>query len=102
RSYGDWSSDVCSSDLAARGGRLEEWRAWPVPWPYRRGSRCRVLSLDGEGMMRLPACWEERRPFGLLWDGDGAVPPMALAARLASLEMLAAAPAYGGPRSPPG
>ena len=87
-------------ELAARGGRLEEWRAWPVPWPYRRGSRCRVLSLDGEGMMRLPACWEERRPFGLLWDGDGAVPPMALAARLAALEMLAAAPAYGGPRSP--
>ena len=46
-------------ELAARGGRLEEWRAWPVPWPYSRGSRCRVLSLDGEGMMRLPACWGE-------------------------------------------
>src|SRR5205823_1221518 len=68
-------------ELAARGGRLEEWRAWPVPWPYRRGSRCRVLSLDGEGMMRLPACWEERRPFGLLWGGGRAVPPMALAAQ---------------------
>ncbi len=86
--------------LATRGVTLEDWRAWPVPWPYTRGSQRRVLYLDGEGAIRPPGQRADRRPFGFVWDGDGAVPAAVLSERLAYLDLLSASPTYNGPRGP--
>jgi len=88
--------------LAVRGGALEDWRAWPVPWPYTRGSQRRVLYLDGEGAIRLSGSGADRRPFGFVWDGDGAVPAAVLSEQLAHLDLLSASPTYNGPRGPRG
>ncbi len=86
--------------LAVRGGALEDWRAWPVPWPYTRGSQRRVLYLDGEGAIHLSGPHADRRPFGFIWDGDGAVSAAVLSERLAHLDLLSVSPTYNGPRGP--
>jgi len=86
--------------LAARGAALDDGRAWPVPWPYMRGAQRRVLYLDGEGAIRLSGSRADRRLFGFVWDGDGAVPAAVLAERLGDLDLLCASPTYNGPRGP--
>ncbi len=86
--------------LLARDAALEDARAWPVPWPYTRGSQRRVLYLDGEGAIRLSGSRADRRPFGFVWDGDGAVPVAVLSEQLAHLDLLSVSPTYNGPRGP--
>jgi len=86
--------------LVARGVAFDEWRAWPVPWPYTRGSQRRVLYLDGEGTIRPPGPRADRRPFGFVWDGDGAVPAAVLSEQLAHLDLLSVSPTYNGPHGP--
>jgi len=88
--------------LTDAGGALEEWRAYPVRWPYARGGRREALVLDGEATLRFAD--GARCVVGLLWDGDADAPPGALAARLDRLAGARADPAYAPPyptRVPP-
>jgi len=88
--------------LAGAGGALEEWRAYPVRWPYARGGRREALVLDGEATLRFAD--GARCVVGLLWDGDTDAPPNALAVRLGRLAGARADPAYAPPyptRVPP-
>jgi len=88
--------------LADAGGALEEWRAYPVRWPFARGGRREALVLDGEVTLRFAD--GARCVVGLLWDGDADAPPGALAARLDRLAGARSDPAYAPPyptRVPP-
>ncbi len=88
--------------LADAGGALEEWRAYPVRWPFTRGGRREALVLDGEATLRFAD--GARCVVGLLWDGDADAPADALAARLDRLAGARSDPAYAPPyptRVPP-
>ena len=80
--------------LASAGGALEDWRAYPVRWPFTRAGHKETLMLDGEVTLRFAD--GARVVVGYLWDGDPDAPEDAVAARL---ERLAAARAE---RSAPG
>ena len=91
-----------ASALAGAGGALEDWRAYPVRWPYARGGRREALVLDGEATLRFAD--GARCVVGLLWDGDADAPAGALAARLDRLAGARSDPAYAPPyptRVPP-
>lgn len=88
--------------LAAEGGALEDWCAFPVRWPFERAGRREMLVLDGEATLRFPD--GVRCTVGYLWDGDPDVPDGALREHLDLLAGARACPLYALPyaaRVPP-
>jgi len=88
--------------LADAGGALEDWRAYPVRWPFTQAGRREALMLDGEATLRFAD--GARCIVGYLWDGDADAPEGALAARLERLTAARSCPAYTTPyptRVPP-
>src|SRR5207248_7773346 len=60
RSYGDWSSDVCSSDLVERLQRVGDRRIWPGDAHYGSLQVVDRLLCQQRGELR-PIRSEERR-----------------------------------------
>ncbi len=82
--------------LAGAGGALEDWRAYPVRWPFTRAGHKETLVLDGEATLRFAD--GARCVVGYLWDGDTEAPEGVLAARLERLAAVRACPAYMPPQ----
>lgn len=82
--------------LAGAGGALEDWRAYPVRWPFTRAGHQETLVLDGEATLRFAD--GARCVVGYLWDGDTEAPEGVLAARLERLAAVRACPAYMPPQ----
>lgn len=74
--------------LSNAGGALEEWRAYPVRWPFTRSGHKEQLVLDGEATLRFAD--GTRCVVGYLWDGDPEAPEAALNVRLARLAAVRA------------
>jgi len=88
--------------LADAGGTLEDWRAYPVRWPFTHAGRRDAFTLDGEATLRFAD--GARCSVGYLWDGDADAPAGVLAARLERLTVARSCPAYTTPyptRVPP-
>jgi len=98
--------------LAGAGGALEEWRAYPVRWPFTRAGHTETLVLDGEATLRFADgarvvvgyLWDgdadgARVVVGYLWDGDADAPEDAVATRLNRLATARACPAYSTPHA---
>lgn len=91
-----------STALADAGGALEDWRAYPVRWPYTRAGHRETLVLDGEATLHFAD--GARCVVGFLWDGDVDAPEDVLVARLGRLAAVRADAAYSPPheaRVPP-
>src|SRR5207248_6295880 len=66
RSYGDWSSDVCSSDLAARWSSAEESTVIKSSWcvlPRRRRARATTLAAHEPLLYAHPESTRVRASF---------------------------------------
>lgn len=88
--------------LTRAGGVLEDWRAYPVRWPFIQSGHQETLVLDGEATLRFAD--GARSVVGYLWDGDAEAPEGVLAARLERLAAARACPSYTMPyalRVPP-
>ncbi len=83
--------------LADAGGALEDWRAYPVRWPFIRAGQREALVLDGEATLRFAD--GARCVVGYLWDGDPDAPEDAAATRLERLAAARACPAYSTPHA---
>ncbi len=83
--------------LAGAGGALEEWRAYPVRWPFAHAGHKETFVLDGEATLRFAD--GARVVVGYLWDGDADAPEGVLAARLERLAAARACPAYSTPHA---
>lgn len=91
-----------ASALSSMGGSLDEWRVFPVRWPFKRAGRAEAIVLDGEATLCFPD--GRRVVVGYLWDGDLAAPDGTLATRLDRLAEVQACPDYAPPyrtRVPP-
>src|SRR3546814_17120795 len=68
----DWSSDVCSSDLAAWG--RQGWGRWPARWARSRWGSKRWATRAGN--VALTAAYPSRRELdrnGRLYGGEGGI-----------------------------
>src|SRR5437867_10017300 len=64
RSYGDWSSDVCSSDLCP-GGEAVRLRALRAPGPAGRNPDSQAVSRQASGASAAVLCRPARAADGL-------------------------------------
>ena len=83
--------------LAGAGGALEDWRAYPVRWPFTRAGHQETLVLDGEATLRFAD--GARVVVGYLWDGDVDTPKGVLSVRLERLAAARACLSYSTPHA---
>jgi len=83
--------------LAGAGGALEDWRTYPVRWPFTQAGHKETLVLDGEATLRFAD--GARCVVGYLWDGDPDATEDAVASRLNRLAAVRSCPAYSTPHA---